>query len=65
VTGALADRGLLARPSGGDTLDDAASAALRRFQADEGLAATGFPDRETLRRLGLSPAEVYRDAGDR
>jgi hypothetical protein len=64
IRDALVDRGLLAKPSGGDALDEAASAALRRFQTDEGLAATGFPDRETLRRLGLSPDEVYRDADD-
>jgi hypothetical protein len=42
-----------------DEIDDATSAALRRLQREEGLAATGFPDRETLRRLGLDPAEVY------
>jgi hypothetical protein len=65
---ALAERGLLGQErvgrQGGDELDEATSAALRRFQRDEGLAATGFPDRETLRRLGLEPADVYETQPD-
>jgi hypothetical protein len=34
------------------------SAALRKFQQSQGLAATGFADHETLLRLGLEPKEV-------
>jgi peptidoglycan hydrolase-like protein with peptidoglycan-binding domain len=63
---ALADKGYLA--SGVGKLGGDTAAALRRFQEDEGLAATGFPDRETLRRLGLDPQRVYRttdSAGER
>jgi peptidoglycan hydrolase-like protein with peptidoglycan-binding domain len=60
---ALADRGYLGRHRRGE-LDDPTSKALREFQADEGLAETGFPDRETLARLGLDPEESYGRAGD-
>lgn len=63
VREALAARGYLAGSEGAG-LDAEASAALRRFQQEEGLAATGFADRETLRRLGLEPKEVYRDDGN-
>lgn len=34
------------------------SAALRKFQQSQGLAATGFADHETLLRLGIDPKEV-------
>jgi hypothetical protein len=60
---ALAARGHLGTARS-DAIDDATSAALRRFQQEEGLAATGFPDRETLRRLGLAPGDVYETKGD-
>jgi peptidoglycan hydrolase-like protein with peptidoglycan-binding domain len=40
-------------------MDRATSAAVRRFQEEEGLAATGMPDRETLRRLGIDPEAAY------
>ncbi len=43
-------------------LDEPTSAALRRFQHDQGLAETGAPDRETLRRLGIDPRSVYQTA---
>ncbi len=55
---ALAARGLLQGHREGE-LDTPTSAALRKFQRDEGLAATGFPDRETVRRLGIEPEEAY------
>jgi hypothetical protein len=61
---ALARRGLLGEHREGE-LDRATSAALRRFQAGEGLAETGFPDRETLSRLGIDPEDAYGRAGDR
>jgi hypothetical protein len=60
---ALADRGLLGAHRRGE-LDAPTSAALRRFQEGEGLAETGFPDRETLRRLGIDPEQAYGRAGD-
>ena len=56
---ALRERGLLAGAPSGE-LDEPTSAALRRFQRSEDLAQTGAPDRETLRRLGIDPQEVYR-----
>jgi hypothetical protein len=59
ATDALAEqlraRGLLA-PNASTSADLAR--ALRAFQKSEGLAETGFPDRETVRRLGLDPKEV-------
>jgi hypothetical protein len=58
IQDALARRGLLAAHRRGE-LDEPTSKALRKFQDGEGLAATGFPDRETLVRLGIEPDEAY------
>jgi peptidoglycan hydrolase-like protein with peptidoglycan-binding domain len=58
---ALARRGYLGEHREG-TLDPPTSAALRKFQAKEGLATTGFPDRETLQKLGVDPESAYRRA---
>ncbi|BDG01077.1 peptidoglycan-binding domain-containing protein [Anaeromyxobacter oryzae] len=55
---ALADRGYLAAHRRGE-LDEPTTRALERFQGHEGLAETGVPDRETLRRLGISPEKAY------
>jgi hypothetical protein len=55
---ALADRGHLRDHRKGE-LDEPTSAAIRRFQEQEGLAQTGLPDRETLSRLGLDPEASY------
>jgi hypothetical protein len=44
-----------------NTLDEETSAALRKFQGDQGMARTGAPDRETLRKLGISLTKIYRD----
>jgi peptidoglycan hydrolase-like protein with peptidoglycan-binding domain len=55
---ALEARGYLGRHRAGE-LDDATSTALRALQRDEGLAETGFPDRETLRKLGIDPEKAY------
>jgi hypothetical protein len=60
---ALAERGLLGKHRKGE-LDEPTSAALRKFQGQEGLARTGFPDRETLRRLGIDPEQAYGRVGD-
>jgi peptidoglycan hydrolase-like protein with peptidoglycan-binding domain len=63
---ALAERGYLdqasARPG---RLDSATTAAVRKFQSDQGLARTGVPDRETVRRLGLDPDTLFRKNPDR
>jgi peptidoglycan hydrolase-like protein with peptidoglycan-binding domain len=32
--------------------------SIRQFQKSQGLAETGYPDRETLSRLGIDPATV-------
>lgn len=58
---ALADRGYLDLDEvhEGD-IDEATSAAVRKFQSDEGIARTGNPDHETLRRLGLDPDSILR-----
>jgi hypothetical protein len=43
-------------------LDETTSAAVRNFQTDQGIARTGNPDHETLRRLGLDPDQLFRKA---
>jgi peptidoglycan hydrolase-like protein with peptidoglycan-binding domain len=58
---ALADRGYLAQDDAkSGEIDEATSAAIRRFQADQGIARTGNPDHETARRLGLDPDSLFR-----
>ena len=41
-----------------DAKGEQLGAGLRKFQESQGLAATGFPDHETLRRLGIDPKEL-------
>ena len=41
------------------TFDEPTKDALISFQKGEGLAETGLPDRETVRRLGIDPNELY------
>ena len=51
--------------AGGFMKEDAnasTEAALRRFQAAHDLPATGAPDHETVRRLGLNPDDLFRKA---
>jgi peptidoglycan hydrolase-like protein with peptidoglycan-binding domain len=43
-------------------LDDATEAALRSFQRDRHLPATGIPDDATVNALGLKPSDVFRTA---
>lgn len=57
---ALAERGYLAADHKTGKLDDETTAAIRRFQADRMLARTGAPDRETVRKLGLSISKVFK-----
>jgi hypothetical protein len=59
IQSALGERGFLENHRS-DSLDSQTSAALRKFQEKEGLARTGAPDRETLRKLGLDPQELFR-----
>ena len=40
------------------------AAAIRKFQKSQGLAETGFPDHETLLRLGIDPKEVRTKPGE-
>jgi hypothetical protein len=42
------------------TIDERTSDALQRFQRDNKLPSTGEPDRETVRKLGLSTDKVFR-----
>ena len=58
---ALSDRGYLdsGQARTGD-IDAETAAAIRKFQSDEGIARTGAPDHETVRRLGLNPDEMFR-----
>jgi hypothetical protein len=57
---ALVKRGYLPKDHQTGALDKETSGALRRFQGDQKLAKTGAPDRETVRRLGLSIGKVFR-----
>ncbi|BDG08399.1 peptidoglycan-binding domain-containing protein [Anaeromyxobacter paludicola] len=59
IQDALASRGLFHGQKSGK-IDTETSGALKRFQAREGLAATGAPDHETLQRLGLDPKQVFQ-----
>lgn len=60
IQDALIERGFLDGAHRSGALDDETSAALRKFQAHEGLAKTGAPDRETVRKLGLSISDVFK-----
>jgi hypothetical protein len=57
IVAALRKRGLLSADTPSNTQLEA---ALRTFQQSQGLAATGFPDHETLRRLDIKPSTVDR-----
>jgi hypothetical protein len=57
IAQALRQRGLL---PDGPTSGKALEKALRTFQESQDLAATGFPDHETLRKLGIDPRTVDR-----
>jgi hypothetical protein len=54
ISEALKSKGVVDQDVRGEQL----SAALRKYQQSQGLAATGFPDHETLLRLGLDPKEI-------
>ena len=44
---------------GSDVIDQETTAAIQRFQKDEGLAVTGMPNQETLR--ALAPSRVQHE----
>jgi peptidoglycan hydrolase-like protein with peptidoglycan-binding domain len=61
IQNALASRGYLDLSSvKPDKIDEPTSAAVRRFQSDQGIARTGNPDHETVRRLGLDAEALFR-----
>jgi hypothetical protein len=53
LSAALKQRGFLAANAGPETH---MGGAIRAFQRSEGIRESGFPDDETLRRLGIDPA---------
>ncbi|HEX4461185.1 MAG TPA: peptidoglycan-binding domain-containing protein [Polyangia bacterium] len=57
LQGALNRHGVNTPTSG--QLDDETQASLRKFQRREQMAATGMPDFDTLRKLGLDPKTIY------
>lgn len=57
LAGALRERGFLPPESPQGTQ---LGASLRAFQRSEGLPETGYPDDQTLRRLGIDPRTVDR-----
>jgi peptidoglycan hydrolase-like protein with peptidoglycan-binding domain len=57
IQAALRERGYAVTQTG--KLDEATTDALLAFQAAEDLARTGFPDHETMRRLGLDSEEWF------
>ena len=63
IQDALAQRGYLAADHKTGKLDPETSAALRKFQGEEEVARTGYPDRETVRKLGLSIEKVFKATG--
>jgi peptidoglycan hydrolase-like protein with peptidoglycan-binding domain len=60
---ALARRGERVSESG--KLDEQTQAALRHFQHKQAQPATGMPDFDTLRRLGLDPKKIYVEGAKR
>jgi peptidoglycan hydrolase-like protein with peptidoglycan-binding domain len=65
IQDALARRGYLGEQRRPGALDDPTTRAIRKFQKDEGLAETGFPDRLTLQKLGLDPEDAYGKVRER
>lgn len=61
IQDALASRGYLDKSAAkSGVIDEPTSAALRKFQSDQGIARTGNPDHETVRRLGLDADALFR-----
>jgi putative peptidoglycan binding protein len=60
IARALRSKGVIDRD---DVRDEQLGAAIRKFQQSQGLAATGYPDHETLRRLDVDPKDVQTSLG--
>jgi hypothetical protein len=60
----LVSRGYLDKSARSDKLDGKTEKALREFQRDQGLPATGAPDDLTVQKLGLSPRDVFRRSSE-
>jgi hypothetical protein len=58
----LVSLGFLGDGNRSGELDGHTEAALRKFQKSRDLAATGVPDTETVRKLGLDPGKIFRSA---
>ncbi len=56
----LVGRGYLGSSDRSEKLDGRTEKALRDFQRDQGLPATGTPDDVTVQKLGLSPRDIFR-----
>lgn len=56
----LVSRGRLAKSEESGKLDQPTHAALRTFQGENNLPATGMPDDLTIKKLGLRPDQVFR-----
>jgi len=60
IQNALVNRRYLADGAQSGQLDAPTEKALRSFQQDNKLPATGVPDDATIEKLGISPGEVFR-----
>jgi len=58
----LTEKGLMRAEQRSGQLDAATMAALRTFQASEGLPATGLPSYETIEHLDLSLDAIFHPA---
>lgn len=56
----LIERGYLDKSLRSGSLDGDTVKALRAFQRDNGMPATGVPDDLTVTKLGLSPKDLFR-----
>jgi hypothetical protein len=61
----LVARGYLPSDEASGVLNGRTQGALRAFQRDSGLPATGFADDAVVRKLGLAPGDIFRAANDR
>jgi hypothetical protein len=56
----LRERDLLKGDTSSGHWDERTRTAMRSFQRDNGLPATGMPDDVTVGKLGLKPSDVFR-----
>ena len=61
----LADKGVLHEDHPSGELDGPTREALRQFQRDSDLPATGIPDDATVRKLGLDPEKTFKAQNSR